>query len=205
MTPDAAKPADDWERFRDFLSVLARVQCSARWQGKVDLSGVVQQTLLEAYRAGDQLAGAPDAQKAAWLKRALTNNLADEVRKRTAARRGAGRERSLEAEMDESMSRLERLLPATTTTPSRQVMRQELLLQVARALSALPESQRRAIELHYVEGRPLAEAADLLATTRPAVAGLLHRGLKQLRQRLADEGAGQGGPLRRPVPGSREP
>lgn len=191
MTRNPTEAADDWERFRDFLSVLARVQCAVHWRGKVDLSGIVQQTLLEAFRAGGQLAGATDAQKAGWLKRALTNNLADEVRKLTTARRDAGRERSLEAEMAESMSRLERLLPGGNSTPSRQAVRQERMLQVARALAALPEGQRQAIELHYLEERPLAEVAEALGTTRPAVAGLLHRGLKQLRQRLIEEGAGE--------------
>jgi RNA polymerase sigma-70 factor, ECF subfamily len=190
MTPNPQEPADRWEQFRDFLAVMARAQCSARWQGKVDLSGVVQQTLLEACAADEQLADANDAQKAAWLKRALTNNLADEVRKLTAARRGAGRERSLEAEMAESMSRLERLLPGTSATPSRQAMRQEHLIQVARALSAMPENQRRAIELHFLEERPLAEVAELMGTTRPAVAGLLRRWLKQLKQQLITDSAG---------------
>ncbi len=191
MTRNPTAASDDWERFRDFLSVLARVQCAARWRGKLDLSGVVQQTLLEAFRAGGKLADAADAQKAAWLKRVLTNNLADEVRKLTAARRDAGRERSLEVEMAESMSRLERLLPGGISTPSRQAVRQERMLQVARALAALPEGQRQAVELHYLEERPLAEVVDLLGTTRPAVAGLLHRGLKQLRLRLIEEGAGE--------------
>jgi RNA polymerase sigma-70 factor (ECF subfamily) len=93
--------------------------------------------------------------------------------------------------MTESMSRLERLLPGGHSTPSRQAVRQERLLQVARALAFLPEGQRQAVELHYLEERPLAEVADLLGTTRPAVAGLLHRGLKQLRQRLAEEGASE--------------
>jgi RNA polymerase sigma-70 factor (ECF subfamily) len=93
--------------------------------------------------------------------------------------------------MTESMSRLERLLPGGHSTPSRQAVRQERLLLVARALAFLPEGQRQAVELHYLEERPLAEVADLLGTTRPAVAGLLHRGLKQLRQRLAEAGAGE--------------
>jgi len=191
MTRNPTERPDDWERFRDFLAVLARVQCDARWQGKLDLSGVVQQTLLEAFQAGSRLAGAIDAQKAAWLKQALTNNLADEIRKLTAARRDAGRERSLEAQMAESMSRLERLLPGGCSTPSRQAIREERMLQVARALSALPEAQRRVIELHYLEERPLAEVAEVLGTTRPGAAGLLHRGLKKLRRLLTEDEAAE--------------
>ena len=52
---------------------------------------------------------------------------------------------------------------------------------MAESLAALPEGQRRAIELHHLQGLPLAEIADELGTTKSAVAGLLHRGLKALR------------------------
>ena len=41
--------------------------------------------------------------------------------------------------------------------------------------------------MHHLQDRPLAEIASELGTTKPAVAGLLHRGLKALRARL-DEG-----------------
>jgi RNA polymerase sigma-70 factor, ECF subfamily len=187
MSDDQEKMASDWERFRGFLTVLTRVQADGHWQGKIDLSGVVQQTLLEAYQAGEQLAGANDAQKAGWLKRALANNLADEIRKLATARRGKGRERSLEAALDESMSRLEQLLPAHHTTPSLEVVRAERIVQLTRALSALPEAQRRVIELHHLRGQTLAGVAAAMNSTAPAVAGLLHRGLKKLRQLLEED------------------
>jgi RNA polymerase sigma-70 factor (ECF subfamily) len=51
----------------------------------------------------------------------------------------------------------------------------------------LPDSQRRVIELHHLGGQSLAEVAQALATTKAAVAGLLHRGLKNLRARLGEE------------------
>jgi RNA polymerase sigma-70 factor (ECF subfamily) len=187
MNTEHQKQAGDWERFRGFLTVLARVNSEVRWQGKIDLSGVVQQTLLEAFQAGEQLADANSAQKGAWLKRALANNLADEIRKLTAARRDAGRERSLEAAMDNSLSHLEQLLPAGEATPSVEAVRAERLVRLTQALSALPEGQRQVIEMHHLHGQSLAEVAAALNSTKPAVAGLLHRGLKKLRQLLAAE------------------
>ena len=61
------------ERYRDYLHLLARLQLDSRLRGKIDLSGVVQQTLLEAYRSGRRGQAAP----LAWLRRILANNLGD--------------------------------------------------------------------------------------------------------------------------------
>ena len=48
----------------------------------------------------------------------------------------------------------------------------------------LPDDQRRAVELHHLQGLPSAEIAVRLGRTEIAVAGLLRRGLKKLRQMI---------------------
>ena len=55
--------------FREYLRLLARLELGANLAGKIDLSGVVQQTLLEAYQARDDFPSY-HAQQAAWLRRA---------------------------------------------------------------------------------------------------------------------------------------
>jgi RNA polymerase sigma-70 factor (ECF subfamily) len=167
------------------LELLARQQTGRQVAAKVDMSGVVQQTLLEAHEAYSLLEPLDEAQKAGWLRRALANNLADEFRKLAAAKRGAGREQSLQAALDQSASRLECLLPADQSTPSQQAQRLELTLEIARALAELPAAQRQAIEFHHLQGLSLLEAAEAMGSTKPAVAGLLHRGLKRMRELLA--------------------
>src|SRR5262245_26151810 len=183
--------ASDLERYREYLRTLARLQIDDRLRGKLDPSGVVQQTLLEAYQARDKLRGLNGAQLAAWLRRALANNLADESRRLGAQVRDVGRERPEQQAVDESSARLEALLVAEQSSPSHHAVRQEDLLRLAEALGRLPEDQRAAVELHHLEGRTLAETAEVLGRTRSAVASLVFRGLRNLRQRL-DEGKEMG-------------
>jgi RNA polymerase sigma-70 factor (ECF subfamily) len=118
----------------------------------------------------------------AWLRAILANALAAASRRFDAQARDPGRERSLEAELERSASRLEGLLAADQTSPSERAVRGEELLRLAQALAGLPEDQRRVVELHYLEGLPVAVVADRIGRTRPAAVGLLFRGLKRLRE-----------------------
>ena len=102
--------------------------------------------------------------------------------------RAVGRERSLEAELERSSSRLECLLAADQTSPSQRAVRCEDVLRLAAALIQLPDDQRRVVELHHLQGLPVAEVAEQVGRTRAAVVGLLFRGLKKLRQLLMEPG-----------------
>jgi RNA polymerase sigma-70 factor (ECF subfamily) len=175
------------ERFRPYLCLLARAQLEPRFQGKLDLSGVVQQTLWEAYQDRGRLQGQSEAQQAAWLRTILAHNLTDEVRKLGAAVRDVVRERSFEGALEDSSARLKGWLAADQSSPSQQAIRNEQSLRLAEALVQLPEDQRRAVELHHLQGYSLAEVADHLGRSKSAVASLLFRGLEKLRRLLQTE------------------
>lgn len=165
---------DPLERYRDYLHLLARLQLEPRLRARIDLSGVVQQTLLEAHQAGDAVG-------LAWLRRVLANNLGDEIRKLTAAKRDLGREQSLEAALAASSARLENWLAAEQSSPSAPLQREELALGLAQALAQLPEAQREALVLQHWHGWSLAAIAEHMERSPAAVAGLLKRGLARLR------------------------
>jgi RNA polymerase sigma-70 factor (ECF subfamily) len=190
MVHDPNDTGRELERYREYLGLLARLQLDPRLQGKVDLSGVVQQTLLEAHQALDQFQHGSEERKAAWLRQVLANNLRDEVRKLGTAARDVSRERSLEAALNESSARLEAWLAADQSSPSQQAMRQEQLLALAGALARLPADQRRAVELHHLQSCPLAEVARQMDRSKGAVAQLLCRGLKKLRELLTEPDQG---------------
>ena len=174
--------ADQLEQYRQYLALLARLQLDPRLAAKVDVSGVVQQTLLEAHQSRREFDQGTGSHLAAWLRQILAHNLADEVRKFQAAARDIARERSLNAAIEASSSRLNSWLAAEQSTPSQQVMAQEQLLALAAALAQLPDDQRLAIELHHLRELPLAEVAGQMQRSKGAVAALLFRGVKRLRE-----------------------
>src|SRR5262245_13913967 len=186
MPREAEEPSP--EQYRDYLSVLARLQLDPRLRGKVDLSGVIQQTLLEAWQGLDEFQRWTPGQRASWLRRLLANNLADEVRKLTAARRDVGRERSLEEALAASSAHLDLWLRAEQPDPAEPVELHELALRLARALEQLPEAQREALVLQHWHGWTLRQIGEHLGRTPAAVAGLIKRGLQQLRAVLHEEG-----------------
>lgn len=186
MIPHDMGSPDDWECYREYLSLLARLQVDPRLRGKLDLSGVVQQTLLEAHQAGPQWQEESTGQREAWLRKALAHNLNDELRKFRTAKRDVAREFSLEAALEASASRLEAWLAADQLSPSGQAEQAEQEARLAQALAQLPPDQRTAVELHYLQGLSLAETAAVLQRTKPSVVGLWQRGLRKLRELLED-------------------
>ncbi len=173
-----------FEKYRDYLYLLARLELDPRLEGKLDFSGVVQQTLLEAYQHRERFRGRTEAEEVAWLRRILANNLTDAVRHAGAQVRDAFRERSLEHALDESSARLDAWLAADHSSPSQRVVRAEQLQRLADALVQLPEDQRTAVRLHHLEGAPLADVAVRMGRSRSSVASLIFRGLEGLRRQL---------------------
>ena len=189
MACDGGFRPEDLERYRVLLHLKARHQLDPRLQGKLDASDVVQETLLLAHQKFSQFRGRSEPQLVAWLRIILKNTLAATARRFQVGARNVAREQLLETGV-EAAARHKAASSAGQTTPDEQALRNEQLGRLTAALTALPPDQRRAIELHHLEGRSVAEVADRMHKSRDAVVGLLFRGLKKLRYLLAEREAG---------------
>jgi RNA polymerase sigma-70 factor, ECF subfamily len=187
MARETADEGPTLEGFREYLHLLARLQLEPRWQGKIDLSGVVQQTLLEGHRAWAHFCQWDKVRQAAWFRTALAHNLADEVRKLGATRRSATLERSLDQALEESSARLESWLADEQSSPSVRAERSEQILALATTLAKLAPDQRMAVELRHLHGCTLEEVAQRMERTKEAAAKLLFRGLKRLRELMQED------------------
>src|SRR3954462_10213003 len=68
------------EQYRNYLTLLARVQIGRRLQGKVDPADLVQETFLKAHRDLASFRGKTEGELCSWLRQILAANLAMLVR-----------------------------------------------------------------------------------------------------------------------------
>ena len=179
---DSANSNLEIEHFRDYLRLLAQLQIPGKLKTKLDASDLVQITLLKAHEAEADFRGQTRAERAAWLRQILAHTIANALRDHGRAKRDVALERSLEDALHTSSARLEAWLVDKGDSPSAVSQRNEQVVELAQALARLPELQRQALLMHYCDGLPLAAISEALNRTRPAVASLLRRGLRQLRE-----------------------
>jgi RNA polymerase sigma-70 factor (ECF subfamily) len=171
----------DWEHHRGSLLLWAKCRMPDWLRAKLDPADLVQQTLLEAHAAREKLAALPDAERLAYLRRALTNNLIDAERKHGRARNDL----SPDAFAQSSVRMLD-WIEAQHTSPSERADRNERFERLAAALAELPESQRVVVEMRYLQKLKIAEIAELIGRSEGAVSQLLHRAVTALRDVLTD-------------------
>ena len=176
------------EKYRGFLLLLARSQWDDELRGWGDPSDLVQQTLLEAHEKRQTFHGDTSAAFAAWLRAIFTHNLFDLGRALRRGKRDVRLKVSLEAALTESSARLGINLALDDPSPSNLVAAAEQLNLLADALVQLPQDQLEAVTCHYLRSLSLEATAIQMGRTKPAVAGLLCRGLKRLGGLLGKRG-----------------
>lgn len=188
---NAARNGDDdarealFERCRNYVSLVARNNIESWMRSKVDASDIVQQTMLEAHRCFTEFQGGSEAEWLAWLRRILVHNSQDAIRRYRTDKRQVSQEVALDAGF-RGLSASFRVEPtADVDTPSAIVSQKEAEIELADAISQLPEDYQEVIILRNLQRLPFDQVAERMGRSRPAVQMLWLRALRKLEQLLS--------------------
>jgi RNA polymerase sigma-70 factor (ECF subfamily) len=136
---------------------------------------LTQETFLLAYRSLHALTD-PNGFRP-WLLTIAHNALVD------AARKDARLKRTAPVAVGAPLA----AVPAAGPSPDQAAEREELRQKVLAVLRSLPEEYRLPLTLRYLAGADYETIGTQLGLTNGSLRGLLHRGLKMLRDRLPPE------------------
>jgi RNA polymerase sigma-70 factor, ECF subfamily len=170
------------EYLRGYLRARAQRELGGALGARLDASDLCQQTCLSAYTTFPQFHGQQIGEFVVWLRRIHERNVNDAVRQHVQADR-----RSIHKEQPIVASREPVIAASREPSPSARSMANEQAAVLTFAMEELPADQREAVRLRHLEGLPLSEIANRLGRSEVAVAGLLKRGIRALRNQLKDD------------------
>jgi RNA polymerase sigma factor (sigma-70 family) len=167
---DAAARWRSLEACRDYLRLVARRGGWSKRSGDPNTSDLVQNTILEGWRAFARFEGRTEGQLRAWLKSILVHAFLNSRRRRGAARG----ERSGAAD----------LVPGTTTSPSQAAQRSASREALDTALAGLTERHRSVIRLRIWDQLSFAQIGAGLGISEDAARMRFGRALASLRDMM---------------------
>ncbi len=185
----ASEPAllEFMELHRAPLLAFINKNMSDGLKSKVEATDILQEVSLSAV---DSLSKMDFEQKTPfnWLCHLADQKIIDNHRKYfQAQKRAAGREVKQQAAGDGEKQGFMDLLIASITSPSQAFSRGAKELKLLVALESLPEENREAIRLKFVEGLPTKEIATQLDKTDVAVRVMVSRSMVKLQEILKNE------------------
>lgn len=163
-------------------------QLGAGLRSKVEPDDILQEASAEAVRS----LGAIDLSQRdpfGWLCQISQRRIIDAHRRLFGAqKRSAAREVPIDARTgDDSRGGMINLLVASMTTASKAFSRNQREMKLMTAMEKLPEDQREALRLRYVEGLQSKEIAERIGKSDGAVRVMLSRSLSKLQAILGPE------------------
>jgi len=184
---DVAALAEFLVQQRAPLLAFIERQLGSSLRRKIEVEDVFQELSVEAVRALPE-ADLADRDPFSWLCQIAERRIIDAHRRFFGAqKRDAEREVSLGTGGQSEHAAIIDLLVASLTTPTQALSRQGRESRLFQALAELPDEQREALRLRYVEGLASKEIAARLGKSDGSVRVMLTRALGRLQQIMGPE------------------
>jgi RNA polymerase sigma-70 factor (ECF subfamily) len=172
-----------FEDCRGYLLTVAGGELGPRLQAGGDVSGVVQETVLEARRDFGQFTGQSEQELLAWLRQRLRYRVSRFLRSN---RRTAQRAASRDVPLDDggSPSTAGPVPTVSQSLPGEQAIVAEPDDRMEEALGRLPDDYRRAIHLRYRHNLSFEEIGRALGRPPNSARELWARAIEQLERDL---------------------
>ncbi len=173
-------------RHRDRLRRMIAVRMDPRLAARIDPSDVVQEAAAEAARRFSDYLRRRDCAFYPWLRKIAWERLVQLHRQHIhAQKRSVKRELRWNMNLpDESVMQLADRLQASGTSPSRQMMRDEIRQRVRAALEQLTPQDREVVVLRHLEQLALKDVAAVLSISESAVQSRYRRAIERLHDLL---------------------
>lgn len=174
-------------RSRHLLAYIER-QLGAALRRKLEPDDIFQEVSIEVVRSLGSI-DLSERDPFSWLCQVAERRIIDAHRRFfEAQKRDAGREAPLGTPGgDTQHAAIVDMLAASMTTASQAFSRNLREVKLFEALQKLPEDQREALRLRYVEGLPSKEIAERLGKTDGAIRVMLTRSLGKLQDLLGPD------------------
>jgi RNA polymerase sigma-70 factor (subfamily 1) len=180
---DPAALAAFFERKRPALLAYVEGRLGSTLKGKVDPQDIVQEVAIKALRELPNTdLGSRDP--FGWLCHLAEECVIDAHRHFAASKRDADREQAGNVTPADGSQDFIALLAASMTTPSQAAVRNERQTNLREVIATLPEDQREALRMRYVDGLATKEIAMRLKKTDVAIRVMLTRLVQHLQELL---------------------
>jgi len=154
-------------------------------RGQLDADDIVQETHVSVFRHIGTFQPEGPTSFERWIHTIGIHKLRKAIRAGRAVKRGGHHSPIAPKPIDDSMATLLGVLEAPGRTPSSSVARLEAIEAVRAAMEQLPDDFRQAVQLVYLQGVPVADAAAAMQRTERAVYNLCFKAKEHLRSLMA--------------------
>ena len=180
-------------QYQSYLRMVITNSMGPALRRELDVSDVIQETLLVASTRFNRFHGNDERELLTWLRALASRKVVDLARRMNRLKRAPSNQLSLDEPQGGYGESLAEQVAGDLTSPSHGAAKREMASKLTEALGQIDALESKVIWLHHVDGMSFERIGQRLGVGRNGARGIWARGLRSLRAILpADQSSGSG-------------